>query len=222
MDTAGSDTVSAPVLCSVQVGAIAPLGPKGVPSGFVKRPLAGPVAVGLLNLAGDAQADLTVHGGPDKAVYAYALANYAAWAADFPDHRDRLIHGVFGENLTIDGLCEADLCVGDVHAIGSARLRVCQPRQPCFKLGLRFDDDRVPRAMNRNHRSGWYYRVVQTGALQAGDAVTLVERPNPHLAFTRLIEIVYRGKADPAELAALARADGLADWIRDSARAKLA
>ena len=219
-DIAGAS--AQPLLRSVQVGKVAPLGPQAVPSGFVKRPVTGPVKVGTLGLRGDAQADLRVHGGPDKAVYAYALANYAAWAHDYPEHADRLVHGIFGENLTIDGLCEGDICVGDIHAIGSARLQVCQPRQPCFKFALRFEDDRMPRAMVRNGRSGWYYRVLQEGTLTVGDSLSLIERPNPDLPFSRLVEIVYHGKANPIELALMAKAEGLADWLRDAAQRKLA
>ena len=125
---------------------------------------------------------------------------------------------MFGENLTIRGLIEAEICVGDVHAIGSARLQVCQPRQPCYKFALRFDDNRMPGAMVRSGRSGWYYRVIEEGTVAAGDAVSVVERPNPDLLFTRLVEIVYRGQAGADELARLAQAPGLADWLRVAAR----
>ena len=202
----------------VQVGGVAALGPDGVPSGFVKHPVAGPVRVGKLNIEGDQQADLRVHGGPDKAVYAYASANYRLWLQEFPEHAARLTPGVFGENLTILGLLEADIRVGDVHAIGSARLQVCQPRQPCFKLGLRFDDNRLPRAMLRSGRSGWYYRVLDEGVLTAGDEVRLLERPHPNLLFTRMVDIVYRGQATGEELAVLAEAPGVAEWLRRAAR----
>lgn len=212
---------ASPTLLSVQVGAVAPLGPDGVPSGFVKRPVAGPVWVGALNLEGDAQADLRVHGGPDKAVYAYAAGHYAAWRAEFPEHADRMTSGVFGENLTVDGLVEADLCVGDVHAIGAARLQVCQPRTPCFKFALRFDDRRMPRAMVQSGRSGWYYRVLEEGALQAGDAVRLLERPNPGFAFERLVAIVHNDPATPEELEMMATAPGVARWLRVAAQRQL-
>ena len=203
---------------TVQTGVVAPLGPDGVPSGFVKRPVAGPVELRRLGLAGDAQADLRVHGGPDKAVYAYAAAHYPTWAADFPQHAGRLEPGVFGENLTLAGLVEADLCAGDIHAIGTARLQVCQPRQPCFKFALRFEDNRMPRAMVRNGRSGWYYRVLEEGVLQAGDAVRLVGRPHPDLRFTRLIDIVVHGTTSAEELGVLAAAEGVAGWLRTTAR----
>lgn len=210
--------LNCPSVLSVQVGAVAPLGADGVASGFVKRPVAGPIRVGRLNLDGDAQADLRVHGGPDKAVYAYAASNYPLWAQEFPEHTALLTPGVFGENLTIVGLTEAEICVGDVHAIGTARLQVCQPRQPCYKFALRFDDNRMPRAMVRSGRSGWYYRVLQEGVLAAGDAVKVAERPNPDLLFTRLVEIVYRGQASEEELARLATARGVAHWLSAAAR----
>lgn len=206
---------------SVQVGRIAPLGPDRVASGIVKHPVAGPVAVARLGLEGDEQADLSVHGGPDKAVYAYPASHYPRWAGEQPYLADRLEPGAFGENLTIEGLVEDDLCVGDIHAIGSARLQVCQPRQPCYKFALRLNDARAPKAMVRSGRSGWYYRVLTEGSLRAGDAVERVERRHPELAFPRLVEIVNFGGATTEELAAIGAAEGVAGWLRTRARAAL-
>src|SRR5580765_350121 len=120
-------------LLSVQTGRTAPLGPDGVPSAFVKIARQGAVAVTRLGLDGDEQADLTVHGGPEKAVYAYAAAHYPQWAAAFPQLEGHFSAGAMGENLTVSGLAEDGICVGDVHQAGSALLQVCQPRQPCFK-----------------------------------------------------------------------------------------
>src|SRR3984957_19370382 len=117
-------------LRSVQVGRVAPLGPDGVMSGFVKQPVQGPVEVGLLGLAGDQQADLEVHGGPDKAVYACSLGNYAAWKAAFPQYETLLVPGGLGENLTIDEFAEGEVCLGDQVRIGTCVLQVSQPRQP--------------------------------------------------------------------------------------------
>ena len=205
-------------LHSVQTGRIAPLGPQGVPSGFVKSRIDGPIAVTSLGLAGDEQADLTVHGGPEKAVYAYSAAHYPAWVADFPNHADLFVPGGVGENLTIDGLVEADLCVGDLNRIGTALLQVCQPRQPCFKFALRFADNHLPKAMVRNGRAGWYYRVVEEGVLAAGDAVDLVDRPNPDFGFERLVKIVNARRATLDEFAAMAAMDGLAYDLRAWAR----
>ncbi|MBX9859598.1 MAG: MOSC domain-containing protein [Sphingomonas sp.] len=208
-------------LQSLQLGKIAPIGPEGVPSGIVKYPVAGPVELRGHQLLGDETADLTVHGGPDKAVYGYSADLYPVWAAERPAHAARLTPGVFGENLTIAGITEADLCIGDIHAIGTARLQVCQPRQPCFKFALRFEDATMPKAMVRSGRSGWYYRTIEEGILQAGDEVTLVDRPHPALAFERMVEIVNFGQATEAELALMAESDGLAVWLRSRARAAL-
>lgn len=204
-------------LQSIQVGKVAPLGPDGVPSGFVKHSVEGPVAVGWLGLAGDEQADLTVHGGPEKAVYGYPAAHHDAWGADYPEHRERFVAGGVGENLTINDWTEADVCVGDIHAIGSARLQVCQPRQPCAKFTLRFDDNRLAKAMVRNGRAGWYYRVIDKGEIEAGAAIILVERPNPNFRFDRLVRIVNFGDASADELQAMATMVGLASRLRTRA-----
>jgi MOSC domain-containing protein YiiM len=206
-------------LLSVQTGRAAPLGPDQVPSGIVKTARLGAIAVNPLGLDGDEQADLTVHGGPEKAVYAYAAAHYPDWLAQFPALD--FTGGAMGENLTVSGMVEADICVGDVHAIGTALLQVCQPRQPCFKFSLRHNNNRLPKVMVKSGRSGWYYRVLQTGALRAGDGVTLHARPNPDFPFTRLVEIVYRGKATRDEILRMTELPGLASQWRDTARQML-
>jgi MOSC domain-containing protein YiiM len=208
-------------LHSVQVGQIAPLGPDGVPSGFVKHSVAHRVDVAELGLTGDEQADLTVHGGPEKAVYGYAMRHYPAWRSEYPEHGTVLAPGAFGENLTIDGLDEDDIFVGDVHRIGSARLQVCQPRQPCFKFALHFNDNRLPKAMVRSGRSGWYYRVLEPGALGAGDEVQLVDRPQPGFRFSRLVSIINRGQATVEEIAALATMTEVASWLRKLAQDRM-
>lgn len=207
---------------SVQVGKTAPLGPEGVPSGFVKRRVDGRTAVFQLGLDGDEQADLRVHGGPEKAVYAYSLDHYALWTAELPEHSTILVPGAFGENLTVEGLTEADICVGDVHRIGTAVLQVCQPRQPCFKLALHFDDKRLPAAMVRSGRAGWYYRVLSEGELGSGDQVELLARPQPGFPFPRLIEFANFGVGTDAELLALSGLKEVASGIRRRAAEKLA
>ena len=206
---------------SVHIGHIAPLGPDAVPSGFVKHPVAAAIQVTALGLVGDHQADLRVHGGPEKAVYGYSIIHYAAWRSEYPHHSDLLVPGGFGENLAIEEMSEADLCVGDVQAIGSTLLQVCQPRQPCFKFALRFNDKSLPRAMVKNGRAGWYYRVLQTGFIAAGDSVTLHDRPNPDFPFARLVALAARAKATPAELARMAEMPGLASSWQASARAAM-
>jgi MOSC domain-containing protein YiiM len=208
-------------IVSVHVGGVAPLGPRGTRSAFVKHAVSGPVAVGALGLDGDAQADPRVHGGPDKAVYGYPAAHYAAWRADFPEHAALFAPGGVGENLAIAGMDESDVHVGDVHALGTALLQVCQPRQPCFKFTLRFGDNRLAKAMVRNGRAGWYYRVLRPGVVAAGDRLTLRERPSD-FPFTRLVAVINLGGATPDELARLAALPELASQWRDDARDQLA
>lgn len=208
-------------LTSIHVGKVAPLGPDGVPSGFVKHRTEAVVEVTCEGLAGDEQADLSVHGGVEKAVYGYALEHYADWRREFPQHLATLEPGGFGENLCIEGLREADICVGDVHRIGSVRLQVCQPRQPCFKLALRFSDNKMPKAMIRTGRAGWYYRVLESGETRAGDLVSLEDRPNPDFPFSRLVELISFGKASLTELKRLQNLSGLASDWRDRAREML-
>jgi len=205
-------------LLSVQTGRAAPLGPGDVPSAFVKTARQGQVAVTRLGLEGDEQADLAVHGGPEKAVYAYAAAHYPQWASEFPQLAAQFGGGAMGENLTVAGLEESGICVGDVHQAGSALLQVCQPRQPCFKFALRHNNKYLPKAMVRNGFSGWYYRVLRVGQLQAGDILTLKDRPNPDFAFTRLVEIIYRGKATREEIRRMAELEGLAGQWRSRAK----
>jgi MOSC domain-containing protein YiiM len=209
-------------LHSIQVGTVAPLGPQGVPSGFVKHMVNHRTLVHDLGLEGDEQADRRVHGGPDKAVYGYSLGHYDSWKADFAEHSTTLIAGAFGENLTIEGMAEADICVGDVHRIGTAVLQVCQPRQPCFKLALHFNDKRLPAAMVKSGRSGWYYRVLSRGDLGPGDPIELVDRPHPSFSFLRLIAFVNSGTVSNDELVALSRMEDVASGIRRRAIEKLA
>ena len=131
---------------AVRVGRVIPLGPEQVPSGYVKQTRVEPITVSALGLMGDEQADLSVHGGPDKAVYGYAASHYATWRSEILEHANLLVPGGMGENLTIAGVDEADLCIGDVHRIGTVTVQVCQPRQPCFKLATYFGDAKMPRA----------------------------------------------------------------------------
>jgi len=207
-----------PRVASIHVGKIAPLGPDGVPSGFVKNNVSRQVTVTPLGIIGDEQADLRVHGGPDKAVYAYALAHYAAWRREYPQHANLLVSGGLGENLSIEGMSEAELCVGDVHGIGTALLQVCQPRQPCFKFALRFNDNQMPKAMIRSGRAGWYYRVLEPGIISPADRVVLRARPNPEFPFPRLVDLITHHNATLAEWRQMNGMQGLAlDWQRRAA-----
>jgi MOSC domain-containing protein YiiM len=208
-------------IVSVQIGRIAPLGRRRVPSGFLKQPVSGPVMAGELGLAGDQQADLRVHGGPDKAVYCYPSEHYEKWRKLAPSSTLLLVPGGFGENLTTQGLEEDHVCIGDVFRAGGAVVQVTQPRQPCFKLALRFDDKQMVRAMVRSGLSGWYLRVLAPGPVEAGAPIRLIERPNPQWSIARFNGLTGRG-GTPAEIAELANLPGLARDVQSGARAALA
>lgn len=151
-----------------------------VVTGIHKQPEAGPVAVKKLGLAGDEQADLTVHGGLDKAVYAYPSEHYDFWAAQKRSALKRdepLPPGSMGENLTLEGLLEDQVWIGDRIEIGSALLEVTEPRSPCYKFGAKMRFAHAVKMMVQSGATGFYLRVIREGVLQAGDAVALIPGP---------------------------------------------
>jgi len=199
------------VIKAVHVGRVAPLGPDKVPSGFFKQPASGRVAVGPLGLAGDEQADKRVHGGPDKAVYAYPTEGYAAWIDEFPTRRRTLVPGGMGENLATAGLTEDGVHIGDVLRIGDALLQVTQPRQPCFKLGLYHREPRMVRRMTETARCGWYLRVLEPGTVAAGDRVAIVERQERSWTIRRFAALIALKTIDAETLSEIVAMPGLAE-----------
>jgi len=143
-------------------------------TGIFKEPVAGQVMLRTLNLDGDRQADLSVHGGPEKAVYAYPAEHYEFWKRELPD--TDFSWGIFGENLTTEGIFETETNVGDRFRIGSAELMVTQPRMPCFKLGIRFGRTDIIKRFLVSERSGFYFSVLKEGEVGAGDEIELIEK----------------------------------------------
>ncbi|MBI4290949.1 MAG: MOSC domain-containing protein [Betaproteobacteria bacterium] len=170
-----------------------------------KDPVTGPVQVQKLNLAGDEQADLSVHGGADKAVYAYPAEHYAYWREQIPELD--LPWGAFGENLTTEGLSEAALRIGDRLSIGSAEFLVTQPRLPCFKLGIRFGRQDMVKRFLRSGRTGFYLAVLKEGVISPGDPIALAAESQPSLA---VADIARLYTADAAEQELLRRASEIA------------
>jgi len=185
-----------------------------IQTGIFKDPVDRPVTISNLNLSGDRQADLTVHGGAEKAVYAYPAEHYEYWRNRLPDVP--FSWGKFGENLTTEGLMEDALRVGDRLRVGSAVLMVTQPRMPCYKLALRFDRDDMIKRFLTSQRSGFYFSVIEEGQVQAGSKVEILSR-DPHRVAVGDIVRLYLGQARDPEL--LQRAMNVSalpqDWKSD-------
>lgn len=186
-------------------------------SGFLKRSITAPAQLGPLGLEGDAQADLVNHGGPDKAVCVYPAAHYPYWrsALGLPG----LSHGAFGENFTLDGVAEDVVCIGDVLHIGSATVQISQPRQPCWKLARRWRVKDLAVQVEQTGRTGWYFRVLQPGAVAPGQALTLADRPHPEWPVALANRIMHHRKEDRTAAGALAACPALsASWRESLAR----
>ena len=165
-----------------------------ITTAIFKRPVSGKVKVGQLNLEGDAQADLRVHGGWSKAVYAYPSEHYDFWRGEFPEKE--LEDAQFGENLATEGLRETELFIGDRLRIGSAEFIVTEPRMPCSKLGVRFGRKDIIRRFLQSRRSGFYLAVTKTGELEAGDEIELLSRDENNVTVTDIVRLWVEDKHD--------------------------
>jgi MOSC domain-containing protein YiiM len=166
---------------------------KALHTGIFKKPVSGPVKVGRTNLEGDGQADLENHGGESKAVYAYSHDHYAWWREKLG--RSEMPFGQFGENLTVEGLDETQSFIGDHLEIGTALFAISQPRVPCFKLGIRMDDPKVPAQFTQSSRTGYYLRVLREGTVEAGDAVTVVQRGRNRVPVNAVFDAMIKRQA---------------------------
>ncbi len=182
-----------------------------VVTGIFKEPVTGPVVARRLNLDGDRQADLSVHGGADKAVYVYPAEHYEPWRREL--ETTELPWGMFGENLTTQGLTEDTVVIGERWQVGQAVLMVTQPRQPCYKLGVRFGRDDLLRRFVRSRRTGWYVAVLREGAITANDPI-LVERPTDSLTVAAVADLLFAKAADVAHLRLAAALPTLAEGLR--------
>ena len=170
---------------------------KTVTTGIFKEPVSERVMVRSLNLDGDRQADLTVHGGVDKAIYVYPFEHYDYWQSELPD--TEFPPGIFGENFTITGLKEEEVNIGDRFVIGTVKLIVTQPRLPCYKLGIRFGRPDMVKRFLASRRTGFYFRVLQEGEVGAGDTLELVSRDDNNITVADITQL-YVGKEDNLEL----------------------
>lgn len=173
-----------------------------------KSPRQGRLPVTTLNIAGDEQSDLTVHGGMYKAVYCYPSEHYEYWRHELPDAE--LPWGVFGENLTTEGLLEKDVCIGDRMRIGTAEFLVTQPRQPCYKLGIRFGRDDMIKRFLASGRSGFYVRVAVEGDIAAGDSIRFVAHEAGSMSVSDIFALYFDDEGRDDDLKRAAAAPGLA------------
>jgi MOSC domain-containing protein YiiM len=194
-----------------------------VSTGIYKEPVEGRVAARTLNLDGDRQADLTVHGGAYKAVYCYALEHYAYWKKELP--KREIPTAIFGENFTTEGLLEDSVHLGDRFAVGSAEFVVTQPRLPCYKLGVRFESDDMVKRFLLSGRFGFYLAVTREGEVAADDEIKQIAKdPNavPVSEITRLYIAKRFNEADVASLRRALQVPTLPDTWKEYFRERLA
>ncbi|HEX7207887.1 MAG TPA: MOSC domain-containing protein [Nitrososphaeraceae archaeon] len=178
-----------------------------VVTSIFKEPVEGRVKVTTLNLNGDAQADLSVHGGVDKAIYSYSEEHYNYWKEAYPMIDMPL--GMFGENLTTQGLYEDMVNIGDQYQIGSSRLVVTQPRMPCYKLGIKFGRMDILEKFVNSQRPGIYYRVLEEGELGAGDSIELLYRDKNNVSINDIVSLYINDHYDGENLSKMQKATKL-------------
>lgn len=165
-----------------------------VSTGIYKEPVEGRVALRKLNLDGDRQADLTVHGGPTKAVYAYPSEHYDFWRAELPGMQ--LPWGMFGENFTTEGMKESEVNIGDRLRIGTAELMVTEPRMPCYKLGIKFGRSDILKRFLQSGRTGFYLSVTKEGEVAAGERIVLIARAEHNVTISEIVRLYARDHED--------------------------
>lgn len=192
---------------------------QAVTTGIFKEPVKGRIKLRRLNLEGDKQADLTVHGGLDKALYAYPAEHYDYWKKRLPNMT--LSWGMFGENLTTEGLLEDQVNVGDVFRIGSSEVVATQPRMPCYKLGVKFGRMDIIRQFMNSKLTGIYFRVLKEGAIGAGDEIELINRDMNNVTVKDIVRLVT-GQRNIATLRRAVRVEALAEGWRQEFLEQLA
>ncbi len=190
-----------------------------VSTGIFKEPVAGRVALRRLNLDGDRQADLTVHGGVTKAVYAYPSEHYAYWRGELPGVD--LPWGMFGENFTTEGLDERSVGVGDRFRVGSAEVMVTEPRMPCYKLGVKFGRSDIIKRFLASGRTGFYFSVVTEGEVGAGDEIELLRRDEAGVSIADITRLYVRDKGDLETMRRALKVEALPEGWREHFRQQL-
>ena len=204
-------------LLSINVSKPKPIqyGGKTVQTGIFKEPVSGTVMLREKNIDGDGQGDLRVHGGTYKAIYGYPFEHYTHWQQALQRHD--LTYGQFGENLTVEGLLETSVYIGDVFQIGSTvKLQITQPRVPCFKLAYKMGLPEFPKQFLESRRVGFYFRVLEEGEIAAGDAITRIEVASASMSVTEILNLRYFDRDNREKIARARKLPALSpSWKRD-------
>jgi MOSC domain-containing protein YiiM len=190
-------------------------GGKTIQTGIFKVPVSGTVMLREKNIDGDGQGDLRVHGGTYKAIYGYPFEHYTHWQQEL--QRDDLTYGQFGENLTLEGLLEEAVHIGDVFQIGSAvKLQITQPRVPCFKLAYKMGLPEFPKQFLESRRVGFYFRVLEKGEITAGDTIARIDMASEPMSVTEIVNLRYFDRDNHEEIARARKLPALSpSWKRD-------
>lgn len=190
-----------------------------ISTGIFKEPITGPVRVERTHLAGDGQADLTVHGGEHKAIYVYPYEHYGWWQEQL--QRDDFTYGQFGENFTVEGMMEKAIHIGDQFRIGSSVVQVSQPREPCFKLGIRMGQADFPKQFLASGRVGFYLRVLSEGEVQANDTIELIQSDVAKISIREAWSLMYIDRNNLSSIRRLLAVEALAPQWRKSFEKRL-
>lgn len=206
-------------LLALQIGGLSQLGLEGVVSGIEKTLVGQEINLSPCGFEGDRQGDTSKHGGPEKAVHHYPFDHYAAWRSELGSHPLLEKPGAFGENLATTGLTEETVAIGDIFRLGNALIEVSQGRQPCWRLNARFGLTTMARQVQRTGRTGWYYRVLETGAVRPEDKLVLTDRKQADWTLSRIWHAFYVNTLDHRELEGIANLSPLAEsWRRYALR----
>ncbi|MCR9213086.1 MAG: MOSC domain-containing protein [Proteobacteria bacterium] len=200
-------------ITALYVGKVEERWPGKAPSAIGKKPTNEPLHLEENGFVEDAQADLKVHGGPEKALHHYAADHMNFWRRMFPDKAEIFVPSCFGENISTVGMIEETLCLGDILTLGTATVEICQGRQPCWKLSAHTGLKQMAAVFQKSGRTGWYYRVKEPGIVQAGDEIRLQHRAHAAWPLSRVISARFDRNIRPEDATALSRLPALsASW----------
>ena len=209
-------------ILALMCGKVQDLGQSGRQSAINKTIVDEPLELSETGFIKDQQADLKNHGGLEKAVHHYPYDHYAFWKEELENQPSCLNnYGAFGENISTLGMTEDTVCIGDIYQIGDCQLEVSQARQPCWKLNYRFENKHMSRTLQNKGYTGWYYRVLKTGTITAGDEIKLINRPHPDWPLSKLIDALYIDTLNLEKLQAMVEMKALAESWKKIARRRL-